>query len=741
MTRPKQSSTHLEGGGAAGAGEPDRLWQRLMELPKVRAEGDGFKACCPAHDDNNPSLSFWRDAENGVGIKCYAECESAAVLGALGGGFTKADMCGGKRRSPRTKAIKTRISKKVKDAGEVTAPTTHPTPEAVVEDQRRRIGRVVAQWIYRNRAGDPVVIVTRFEQRNGGKTYRPASKVPGGWADRAIKPHPLYRLPELAKDPDAAVYVTEGEKCADLVASLGLVSTTSAGGAQRASGTDWTPLAGRDVIVLPDEGGPGGRYAGAVGRLLGGLDPAPRVRVIRLPDLKEGEDVEQRLEALGGDGEVLKAEILKLTAEAAETPALEDDPGGPVLRCLADIEPQKVRWLWPGRIPLGRITLLVGRPGEGKSFLTCDMAARVSTGTDWPDGTVCPEGSVLLVCAEDDPGDTIRPRLDAHHADVRRVHLLAGVRRPTGRDGEMVETWFTLADVLELESVLERLSDCKLVVVDPIGSYLGSGTDAHRDNEVRSVLAPIGRLAEKYGPAFVVVAHRRKGTGTNADELALGSRAFTGIARAVWHVTREEEDKTRRLLLPGKNNLGPEGSGLAFTIAGDPAVIAWEMNPVEMSADDQLRRENGGGEERTPGPEPVARNHAAAWLRGLLEEGAKRVKEIEGEGRAAGFSMGTLRRAKDELGITPHREGYGEGGGWWWELPSKVRTKDAQTPKGEITCASSSPLKKHGENGQKDLRTFGADSKGAQVLRLEHLCDQGDGTGPDVGDGGRVIDL
>src|SRR5690606_14589208 len=153
-------------------------------------------------------------------------------------------------------------------------------------------------------------------------------------------------------------------------------------------------------------------------------------------------------------------------------------------------------------------------------------------------------------------------------------------------------------------------------VVDPIGSFLGGNTDAHRDNEVRGVLAPVAKLAEKSGPAVLVVAHRRKSAGSIADDLALGSRAFTGIARAVWHLSRDNENKTRRLLLPGKNNLAPEGNGLAFTIAGDPAVVVWERDPVAMSADDALAKEDGfGGEDVKPGPQPEARRHAAEWLR------------------------------------------------------------------------------------------------------------------------------
>jgi len=250
----------------------------------------------------------------------------------------------------------------------------------------------------------------------------------------------------------------------------------------------------------------------------------------------------------------------------------------PVLVTMADVEARSIDWLWPQRIAAGRLSLLVGRPGCGKSFLTCDMASRISTGTPWPDGSPCPLGSVILICAEDDPADTVRPRLDAHRADVSKVHMLRAVKR-TDENGRESEVMFSLADIEALESALKQCNDCRLVVVDPIGSFLGGKTDAHRDNEVRSVLAPVAALAEKYAVAVLVVCHTRKGTSTSADDTAMGSRAFTGIARSVWHLSRDSEDQKRRLLLPGKSNIAPEQGGLAFSIGGEPASVRWEKDP------------------------------------------------------------------------------------------------------------------------------------------------------------------
>jgi hypothetical protein len=332
---------------------------------------------------------------------------------------------------------------------------------------------------------------------------------------------------------------------------------------------------------------------------------------------------------------------------------------------LADVEAREVDWLWPGRIALGRITLLVGRPGEGKSFLTTDMAARVTTGTSWPDGSDCPAGSVILISAEDDPSDTIKPRLDAHRADCRKVHSLSMVRR-IDSEGKKHDVLFTLEDVAALELALKQHPDCKLIVVDPIGSFLGGDTDAHRDNEVRGVLAPVGKLAEKYGPAVLVVSHRRKSAGSNADDLALGSRAFTGIARAVWHLSRDTVNKARRLLLPGKNNLAPEGDGLAFTICGEPPAIVWERDPVAMSADDALAVENGGN-ERTGRP-AEERDDATEWLASELADLHEHpVSDLKRDAKSAGIAWRTVQRAAAMLKVVRQRSGF--GGGFIWRLP------------------------------------------------------------------------
>ncbi len=529
------------------------------------------------------------------------------------------------------------------------------------------MAKIVKTYDYVDEKGNLLYQNVRYEPKNF-RQRRPDGNGRWIWNLNGTR-RVLYHLPELLQAPRQDwICITEGEKDVISLSVLDFPATTSG------NASSWRPefaefLRGRLVAIFADNDSAGKRYAKTVANSLHGV--ATEVRIIELDGLAKGADITDWIDVHDSlEPEALKGRINAMIDEAP--PVTIDEGDGPILTCLADVEPTEIKWLWFRRMPLGRITLLVGMPGEGKSFLTTYMAARVSAGSPWPDGNDCPWGSVILISAEDDPADTIRPRLDAHYADVERIHLLSMVRK-AGDKGQSREVMFTLADVDALETALKRHSDCKLVVVDPIGSFLGGRTDAHRDNEVRSVLAPVAKLAEKYGVAVVVVAHRRKGGGAIADDLALGSRAFTGIARSVWHLTHDSENKRRKLLLPGKNNLAPEGTGLAFTIGGEPPAISWEREPVVMSADDALAVENGN-QKGKPGPEPQARNQAVEWLRDLLSSGPTTVATIKAEAKDAGYAWRTVHRAKDELGIKPYREQF--GGAWTWKLPLEATLQD-----------------------------------------------------------------
>ena len=556
---------------------------------------------------------------------------------------------------------------------------TYPTADEAIAAAGRQIedATLAGRWTYHDSDGESErLIVARFDTPDGGKEFRPVARHKGKWklGDPA-GPLPLYRLADL-RDGQDPVFVCEGEKAADAAASLDLTATTSAHGSSAAGKSDWSPLAGREVVILPDADQPGESYARDVTRILLRLDPPARVKILRLPGLPPGGDVVEFVASRGTETpDSIGCAIVLL---AHETPSLDpvDFIGGPVLVCAADVKCRPIEWLWPGRVALGRITLVSGKPGEGKSFLASAMAACVTTGTQWPDGAPCDPGAVIMVSGEDDPADTTVPRLIAHGADVRKVNLLSSVR-VVADDGESREVMFGLSDVASLEAALTRIPNCRLVTIDPIGSFIGGRTDMNKDNEVRSVLAPVAALAARHNVAVVVVAHRRKGGGGGgADESTIGSRAFTGIARAVWHLTRDKNDKDRRLLLSGKNNLGREGPGLAFRVVGEGVGrIEWERDPVYMSADEALANEQDD-ERSPPGPKPKERVEAAAWLRGALLNGPVPVGGIESplpgtlrhEAAVASHSWGTVERASREIGVVK-RPDAGLRGAYVWELP------------------------------------------------------------------------
>jgi archaellum biogenesis ATPase FlaH len=358
----------------------------------------------------------------------------------------------------------------------------------------------------------------------------------------------------------------------------------------------------------------------------------------------------------------MSVDYAKIFAEFREPAA----PGA-VLRCFSNIAPKPLRWLWPGRIPLGKLTLLIGDPGLGKSLLTADVASRVTRGTSFPDGAACELGSVILLSAEDDAADTIRPRLDAAGTDVSRVHILEAVRVQHA-NGSLAEKTFNLeTDIAALEGALREHPDVRLIVIDPLSAYLG-GVDSHSNAEVRGMLAPLVALAARLGVAVLCVTHLRKSAGA-AIYRAISSIAFAAAARAVWAVAPDPEDGERRLLVPVKQNLSASAGGLAFRIETQNNVprLAWEPGAVALAANEVL----GNVDIQQDQSE---RRETKAWLKDFLEDGPVAVKKIQREARAAGLSWMTVRRAKEALPVVASKSGY--QGGWEWRLED-AQIKDA----------------------------------------------------------------
>ncbi len=336
-----------------------------------------------------------------------------------------------------------------------------------------------------------------------------------------------------------------------------------------------------------------------------------------------------------------------------------------IATCLAEVEPTEVRWLWPGRFARGKLSLIAGQPGLGKSFLTLDMAARVSRGEAWPleNGPPgrAPE-NVVLLSAEDDIADTIRPRLDAAGAAVERVYAVTTVPAGATLDGKPRFAPFRVTEHLPmLDRVIEQIGGCALVVIDPISAYLGK-TDSHNNSEVRDALVPLAAFAAKHQAALAVVTHLNKSQQINALNAIIGSVAFVAAARAAYVVSRDPDDARRRLFLPVKNNLGLDETGFAYRLGGgNPPCVEWEDELVRLTADEAI------APTARQGPEPMALRDAEEWLLDFLSAGARPASEVLSRGRADGHTVATLRRAKTTVKVDSVKTG--KRGGWVWQLP------------------------------------------------------------------------
>ena len=342
---------------------------------------------------------------------------------------------------------------------------------------------------------------------------------------------------------------------------------------------------------------------------------------------------------------------------------VSDNGIGAVTLCMADVKSEPISWLWPGRIALGKLTLIAGDPGLGKSLLTATMAATVSKGYVWPlEDTASPIGSVVLLSAEDDPADTIKPRLDAAEADSNRIHVVRAIRG-VDIDSKPNERTFSLKrDLPILEELLRSLLDCKLIVIDPISAYL-EGADSHNNTDIRGLLAPLAKLASDHHVAIVLVQHLNKSSGGSAMYRPTGSVAFIAAARAAYIVTKDQQNPNRRLVMPVKNNLAKDNTGLAYSVIeaenGAP-VLVWEKEAVTMTADEALAPSDSS-EEKTD------TDWAIDFLEDELVTQGLSAVEVHKRAKEAGISKKSLRRAQDKLGIKPKKAGFNQG--WIWSLP------------------------------------------------------------------------
>jgi putative DNA primase/helicase len=357
-----------------------------------------------------------------------------------------------------------------------------------------------------------------------------------------------------------------------------------------------------------------------------------------------------------------EAEVLAWNGSTAAVDAPKSRKRARIV-CMADVAPQAITWLWPGRIPEAKIALLIGDPGMGKTMLALDIAARVSRGGTFPDGSRAPSGNVVFLTAEDGLADTIRPRLDAAGADVSRVWVVQSITTEDDTGGKL----FSLADdVSALEEVVSA-KHARLVVIDPLDGYL-RGVDSHRNSEVRGMLAPFATMLERTGATGLCVHHLNKdASSVNAMYRAGGSLAFVAAARAVFGVAPDPDDEDRKLFLPVKLNIAAKPPGIGYRVTDHG--IEWDGDPVTCTAAAAF-----GGTKRADSDLVAA---AKDFLREALGDGQPVAQLLIEEGATErGISVKSLQVAKKSIGVQSKREGFGPGGLWYWQLESGAPNRE-----------------------------------------------------------------
>lgn len=501
-------------------------------------------------------------------------------------------------------------------------------------------------------------VVRRYPK--GFRQRRPDPNRPGHWIYnmKGVR-RVLYRLPQVlaAVKTGERLWIVEGEKDADALANLGLTATTSPMGAGKWRSEYSKSLEGARVVVLPDNDEAGREHARDVVKSL--LPMAAEVRILELPVAEKG-DVSDWLLSGG------TADELKELADAA--PLVTEIPAARSKRKLgirlSDVQPEKVEWLWPGHIPLGKLTIIDGDPSLGKSNLSLDIAARVTTGRDMPDGQAgleIPYGVVILA-GEDGLADTIRPRFDAAGGDARRVLSLTLVPDTPTDD--------RLASLPEdLHFLEEAVGDvnAKLVIVDPLMAFLSDDIDTHKDQSTRSALSRLALFASKTGAAVLLIRHLTKTAGVSAMYRGMGSIAITAAVRSAFIVGRHPSDPELRVLAPIKNNLAKLPPSLCFRLestAGDVPRVAWGGS-VELSADDL-------GTQREAPRDATDKDFVKDYLLDLLGDEPKHSKELYDLAAEQGISKDRARRALHEIRARPVK--HGKEGGWFWHPPNFVNS-------------------------------------------------------------------
>ena len=296
--------------------------------------------------------------------------------------------------------------------------------------------------------------------------------------------------------------------------------------------------------------------------------------------------------------------------------------------CYEDIEQTSVEWLWFPYLPFGKLTIIQGNPGEGKTYFAMMLTAACTNRKTFPNMEEIEPFNVIYQTAEDGMGDTIKPRLVEAGADLSRVMVI-----------DDTEEALTLSDD-RIEKAI-RQNQVRLLIIDPVQAFIGADVDMNRANEVRPVFRKLGMIAEKTGCAIVLIGHLNKSSGTQSTYRGLGSIDIMAAVRSLLFIGKVKKDPTTRVLIHEKSSLAPPGETMAFKL-GDEEGFRW-VGAYEISADDLL-----DGKEGKPTETKLQRGTKLIYE--LLADGnAVTIRELDEKAKAQGISQRTMREARSRM--------------------------------------------------------------------------------------------
>lgn len=317
---------------------------------------------------------------------------------------------------------------------------------------------------------------------------------------------------------------------------------------------------------------------------------------------------------------------------------------------MEDVVSKEVKWLWYPYIPYGKITIIEGDPGEGKTTLVLKLAAALSRGLPLPcdDDKEYEPIHIIYQTAEDGIEDTIKPRLEKAGADCSMIRVID----ETDKELSMTD------DRLE-QAIIE--TKARLIILDPIQAYIGATVDMHRANEIRPVLKHLGIIAEKHNCAIILIGHMNKASGSKSTYRGLGSIDIQATARSVLLVARLRDKPNIRIMAHDKSSLAPAGDAIGFEMTEDNGMVC--IGPYDITIDELLSGNEGRGKKKLD----IAENFIKEYF------GSNKVipsNEIMMEAAKMSIKRNTLLSAKKKLGITSDKEKAEDGTIYWtWVMP------------------------------------------------------------------------